>query len=372
MIKKFFFVVSLMFTLICVNSSQVYATDDVLKESLEAYDFSEVNTVLSNESGFGISFEKLVQDILVGKIDLSVDDIVNYVVDSFQEQYTQIITLFFDIFILGVSSAFIQNLTNTVKPKATASMGNYVCYIVLIHMLATTLAEIMLISTTFFSFIESFTEATIPILMGTLAFSGYLGTLYFVQPVLVLLSYIISYLFESLLTKFIFVIAIIEIINGVTTKDLLGNFCDIGNKIIKWSLRTIVVGYIGVLSLIKIGAPISDNLVKRGAKAAVGALPVVGNTLKSAVDTVSMVADATSNALTFALIVAVLLYAIGYFIPILAYNIIFTVSYILIEPIAEKNIVKAIKSLTKYIGYLLSLFSVSVFLFIFTVVIVLF
>ncbi len=369
--KLKFIICVFVFTLMLLNSYVVYANDDVINEALEVYDFSEINPVLSNNIGLDISVEKIVRDILVGKIDISVKDISNYIIDSFQQQYRQIMTVFFDLFILGISSAFIQNLTNSVKPKSTSSMGNYVCYIVLIHMLATSLTEIMLISTTFLSFIEDFTTATIPILMGTLAFSGYLGTLYFVQPILVVLSYIISYLFKNILIQFIFVIGIIEIVNGITSKELLSNFCDIGNKIIKWCLRSVAIGYIGILSLVKIGAPISDNLVKKGAKAAVGAVPVVGNTLKSAVDTVSMVADATSNALTFAIVVVVIIYGLNYFISLLAYNVIFTISYVLIEPIADKNIVKAIKSLTKYIGYLMSVFAVSMFLLIFTVVIVL-
>ncbi len=349
----------------------VYATEDIINQSLEAYDFSEINSVISNDAGLDISLEKIVKDILVGKVDFTVEDIASYVLENFQKQYRQIITVFFDLFILGISSAFIQNLTNSVKPKSTSSMGNYVCYIVLIHMLATSLSEIMLISTTFLSFIEDFTTATIPILMGTLVFSGYLGTLYFVQPILVLLSYIISYIFKNVLIQFVFVIGIIEIVNGVTSKDLLSNFCDIGNKIIKWCLRCVAIGYIGILSLVKIGAPISDNIVKKGAKAAVGSLPVVGNTLKSAVDTVAMVTDATSNALAFGLVVIILIYSLSFFISLVAYNVIFTISYILIEPIADKNIVKAIKSLTKYIGYMMSIFAVSVFLLIFTVVIVL-
>ncbi len=369
--KVKFLTVAFVFIYTVLNTSDVYGTDDVVNEALEVYDFSEINSVLSNNVGLDISIEKIVRDILVGKVDLNLSDLSSYIINSFNQQYRQILTVFFDLFILGVSSAFIQNLTNSVKPKSTSSMGNYVCYIVLIHMLATSLTEIMLISTTFLSFIEDFTKATIPILMGTLAFSGYLGTLYFVQPILVLLSYIISYLFKNILIQFIFVIGIIEIVNGVTSKELLSNFCDIGNKIIKWCLRTVAIGYIGILSLVKIGAPISDNLVKKGAKAAVGALPVVGNTLKSAVDTVSMVADATSNAITFAIVVVIILYGLNYFISLLVYNVIFTISYVLIAPIADKNIVKAIKCLTKYIGYLMSVFAVSIFLLIFTVVIVL-
>ncbi len=369
MIKKSFLI--LVFVLTLFNCNLVYATDDIVTQSLDAYDFKEINSVISNDTALDISLEKVIKDILVGKVDLDFEDISNYLLESFQAQYRQIITVFFDLFILGISSAFIQNLTNSVKPKSTSSMGNYVCYIVLIHMLATSLSEIMLISTTFLSFIEDFTTATVPLLMGTLALSGYLGTLYFVQPVLVLLSYIISFIFKNILIQFIFVIGIIEIVNGITSKDLLSNFCNIGNKIIKWCLGTVAVGYIGLLSLVKIGAPISDNLVKKGAKAAVGSLPVVGNTLKSAVDTVAMVTDATSNALAFGIVIIILIYSLSYFISLLAYNVIFTISYILIEPIADKNIVKAIKSLTKYIGYMMSIFGVSVFLLIFTVVIVL-
>ncbi len=367
--KKIYII--LVFIFILGDYSLVYGTEDIINQSLEAYNFEEIDTVLTNNVGLNLSFEEIVKGIIMGEMNFSLEDIGNYVLESLHDEYLKIATLFFDLFILGVSSAFIQNLTNSVKPKATSSMGNYVCYIVLIHMLATSLTDIMLISTTFFNFIADFTQATIPILLGTLAFSGYIGTMYFVQPVLVALTYIVNYLFRNVLIQFIFVIAIIEIINGVTSKDLLANFCDLGNKVIKWCLKIVTVGYIGVISLVKIGAPISDNLVKKGTKAAVGALPVVGNTLKSAVDTVNIVADATSNALIFGLVIIIIVYALSYFISLIAYNLVFTVAYIVIDPIAEKNIVKAIKSITKYIGYLMSVFGVSIFLFIVTVIIVL-
>ncbi len=369
MIKSFF--LTLIFIIVFCDNTVVYGTEAIINETLDYYKFDEINSVLSNESGLGLSFESLVRNIIVGEVGFSLEEIFNYIIEIFKEQYRRIISIFFDLFILGVSSAFIQNLTNSVKPKSTASMGNYVCYIVLIHMLATSLIDIMLISTTFFKFIEDFTLAAIPILMGTLAFSGYLGTLYFVQPVIVTLTYIISYIFKSLIVQFIFIIAIIEIINGVTSKELLNNFCEAGNKIIKLSLGGISLIYMMILSIVKIGGPISDNIVKKGAKAVVGALPVVGNTLKSAVDTVAMVAEATSGALIFALVICIVLYSLSYFVPLLTYSIVFTISYIVIEPIAEKNIVNAIKSTTKYIGYLMSIFGVSVMLLVFTVIVVL-
>ncbi len=386
MIKKFrkfkFIFIVFVFFIVFGESQNVYASNSVetsleenINSSLEVYDFGEVDTVLRNESNTGLfsdlTFEGIIKGVITGDISLKPSDIYDYVLEEFSKQYKNLAILFFDLFIIGIASAFIQNLTNSVKPKSTSAMGNYVCFIVLIHLLVKSLYDIMDIVVEFLNYIGSFTEAMMPIVLGTMAFSGYVGTAYFVQPCLVALTYIISSLFKNVLVNFIFVIAIIEIINGVTSKDLLSSFTDIGNKIIKWSLRTISVGYMTVLSLIKIGGPISDNLIKKGTKSVVSAIPVVGNTLGSAVDTVGIVADTTSNAILFALVLFCLLYGLSYIISLVSYNILFSVSTVVLEPITDKSIVKAIKCLTKYIGYFLSVFGVSMFLFIFSVIVVL-
>ncbi len=363
--------VSLIVIFIMLLSSNVYATSEMIDESLSMYDFSEIDRVIKNEGNFNLTFGDVVKKVIMGEVDISLDSIYNYVVSGFLKQYKSMAILFFDIFMIGVSSAFIQNLTNSVKPKSTSAMGNYVCYIALVHILTTSLVDIMVIVTSFLGYIEEFTFASIPIVLGSLAFSGYVGTVYFVQPILIFLTYIISYIFKSVLIQFIFIIATIDIINGITEKDLLGNFCNIGNKVIKWSLGTVCIGYMSILSLIKIGAPISDNLIKKGARTVVGSLPVVGGSLKSAVDTVVMVADATSNALLFGLVLFCIIYSSTYLISLVSYNILFTASTVLIEPIANKNITSALKIMTKYIGYCLSIFAVSVFLFIFSTIVLL-
>ncbi len=362
-----------------VSESESSITETSISENinsaLEVYDFDGVDSVISKENDIGlfgdISFIDIVKGAITGDISLKPSDVYDYIVEEFSKQYKNLAVLFFDLFIIGIASAFIQNLTNSVKPKSTAAMGNYVCFIVLIHVLVKSLYDIMGIVTDYLNYVGSFTEAMMPIVLGSMAFSGYIGTAYFVQPMLVVLTYVISTLFKNVLVNFIFVMAVIEIINGVTSKDLLSSFCDIGNKFIKWSLRTISVGYMTILSLIKIGGPISDNLIKKGSKSLVTAIPVVGNTLGSAVDTVGIVADATSNAILFALVLFCLLYGLSYIVSLVSYNILFSVATVVLDPITDKSIVKAIKCLTKYIGYFLSVFGVSMFLFIFTVMIVL-
>ncbi len=367
--KKIFMII-VTFCLVFIPYINVYANSDLIDQGLASYNFNEMDSVLKNEAQFDLSFEELVREVITGNLDLNFKSIYKYVENSFNEQYKTMAILFFDIFMIGISSAFIQNLTSSVKPKTTTAIGNYVCYIALIHILTTSLIDVMSIVTSFLNFIENFTFAAMPIVLGSLVFSGYIGTSYVVQTLLVGLTYIISYLFQTILVQFIFVIAIIEIVNGVTDKELLSNFCDIGNKIIKWTLRSVTIAYISVLSLIKIGAPISDNLIKRGARTAVSALPVVGSTLTSAVDTISIVADVTSNALLFVLVLFCLIYGLTYLISLLFYNVLFTLSAVLIEPVASKNIVKSLKNITKYIGYFMGMFGIAMFLFIFSVIMI--
>lgn len=349
----------------------VYGNSEVINENLEIYNFEEVDSVLINEDGLNLSLKTIVKDIISGELNLSISEIFEYLFNILIDEYKTIAFVFFDLFILGIASAFIQNLTYSVKPKATSAIGGYVCYIALIHILVTTLSNIMGITSQFLNFIENFTMSITPIVLGLLAFSGYLGTLYFVQPIIIFLTYIISFLFRNILIQFIFIIAIIEILNGVTSKDLLSSFCDLGNKIIKWSLKTLTLVYMGVLSLVKIGAPISDNLIKKGTKTIVSAVPVVGNTLESAVDTVEIVASVSSSAIMFGIVLLVFLYGLGYLVKLVIYNFLFLVICIFLEPIAEKNIVKAIKSLSKYIEYLISIVGISIFLLVFSVIMIL-
>jgi stage III sporulation protein AE len=144
----------------------------------------------------------------------------------------------------------------------------------------------------------------------------------------------------------------LQMISGLSEENPLSNMADLFKKVAEWTLKGIVGVFAMLLTLQKFSVPVLNNIAVKTTQSAVGAIPIVGGALNSAMDTVLYVGQASKSVVMVALMVVL---CAALLVPV-AKLLVLTFTYKLlaaaIQPICEPRFVKCIDSVGTYMATL--------------------
>ncbi len=331
-------------------STNVFANDDI-SQSFNMLDTGELNTLTSTTS---FSLSELFSDLLHGNLPFSITGIINYIFTKTFSEVLLNISLFRNLILITILSAFFTNISSSIKSSDASNLAFYSFYIAIITILYNSFYLAYLICFDLIDSIYNFIIASIPLISSTILLSG--STTYFtaINPLLFFFTDTVIIVIRTVVLPFILCIASLDIINRINDKEIFSNFCKTGKQIISWSLKLFSGFFISLLAIIRVTAPIYDGLINKTAKVSISAIPVVGSSLSNALDTAIYLGKTTKNGALVALIILLIAYIGVYFIKLVSFLVIYKVSAIIIEPIADKKISKSISIVGDYIGYFIA------------------
>ncbi len=331
-------------------STNIYANDDVMG-TFNMLDTGELNT-LTNTSSFTIS--GLFSDLLSGELPFTFSGILNYIIEKTFSEIILNISLFRNLILIALLSAFFSNISDSLKSSQASELAFYAFYIAIVTILYNSFYLAYLICFDLINSIYNFIIASIPLISSSILLNGSVTYLSAFNPILFFFTDTIIVLVKTIILPFILCIASLDIINRINDKEILSNFCKTGKQVISWILKLLSGLFISLLAIIRVTAPIYDGLLSKTAKVSISAVPVVGSSLSSALDTAIYLGKSTKNGALVALLILLVIYIGIYFIKLGSFLIIYKVSAIVIEPIADKKISKSISVVGDYIGYFIA------------------
>lgn len=332
------------------NKIYIYANDDLMS-TFNMLDTSSLDT-LTSASSFSIS--SLFADLLSGKLPLSFFEILNYIIKTLFSEIFLNISLVRNIIIITLLSAFLTNISDTLKSSDASTLAFYTFYIAIITILYNSFYLAYQVCFTLIDNIYNFIIASIPLISSTILLSGNTMFLTSFNPILYFFTDTVIIVIKTIVLPFILCVASLDIINRINDKEILSNFCKTGKQIISWSLKLFSGLFISILTVIRITSPVYDGLLNKTAKIGMSAIPIVGTSLSSALDTAIYLGRSTKNGVLVALLILLICYISIYFIKLGSFLIIYKISAIAIEPIADKKISLSINIIGDYIGYFIA------------------
>lgn len=364
----------LIIVLFFINTScSIYANEStIIEEQLALLDFDEVDLILGNTDTINdINFMDLVNKAITGNLDLSFSGILlGGIRLIFNEVYLNI-NLMKQLLIISVLAAVLKNLTDSFENKSVGELGFYVCYMLLIVVIfssfriAVAITEDMIISVT------QIVRAAIPGIMGLVLMSGNVTGAYVFNSLFIFAINIINIVIRDLFMPLIVFIATVQIVNYLTENEILSNLSELMKSIISWGLKSIAIIFISILTLQRISAPILNTLALRTAKLTINVVPVVGDVLSGAVDSVLYFAQATKSGVIVAVIITVVYICIIPTLKLVAFIFIYKFTAALIQPISDKRIVKCIDTIGSYTAIMLAIAVMIVVMFTFALILML-
>lgn len=347
--KKRLLIITFVLFLILSFANKTYANS--IDETFDMLDTSEISDIASDN---GLSFKTLVLDLLSGKVSLNPIDIFNNVIEKIFGEIILNIELIRNLVLIAVLSSFFTTMSSSFKSEETSKLASYTCYVAAVTILYDSFYLAYLISFDLINSIYNFCIASIPLISSAILLSGNPSFLVAFNPLLYIFIQTVIVLIKNVVLPFVLLIASIDIINKITDREILSNFCKTGKQIISWSLKGLSGLFISMLALARVTAPIADNLINKSAKVGISAVPVVGSSLSSALDTAVFLGKSAKNGAMSALIILLVIYLATYFIKLVSFVILYKIVAIVIEPISDKKLSNTISVVGDYVGYFLA------------------
>jgi len=358
-------ILTLLFVPLTAYAAQIDDTEAFIDEQMEMFDFSEINKASNT------SFGRLVSQAIKGQLDLSPRNLGQQFLNLLFGELKDNWALLRNLILIAILSAILQTLTDSFKNKSVGELGFFICYMALVMVLFSSFQITMTILIDLVALLSNIMTAAFPVMLGLLIVSGNPAGATAFPPIFAFSIEALTIFIRLGLIPLLTVGAVLEIINFLVEKDIFTNLAELIRDFAEWALKGIVVLFLAVLSLQKISAPILNNLAVKAAKAAAGAVPMVGGMISGAMDTVILWGTAAKSGVLAALIITIIAVCALPLIKILAMFLIYRLTGAVIQPICDERITECIESIGDFCSLILGAGAIVTIMFIVSVVIML-
>ncbi|MFV0518785.1 MAG: stage III sporulation protein AE [Lachnospirales bacterium] len=335
-------------------------------------DESENIQEVLDEGEYKLDFTEIIENVFFGEKLLDFEYLFNYFKNILITAFNECVKLLISFIVIALLQAFLLNLSESFKSKGIASLSTYIVYSAFIAIVINSINTAIIIALDYLDFASNFTLALIPAYMSILTFTLKITTATTIAPVLFFLVRVIINFYSKVFINIIYIFAVLNLINLLSEKDFLKNFIDIGLKGIKTIIKYTTIFFMAIISLIGIGTPITSNILTKTGQYALKSVPVIGNTIGSAVDTMLSLGEASTKVFVFAIVFISIVILLSYIIKIFILNLIFYISSFLITTIGDTKIINALNRSTAFFELIISICVSTAIMFTYCIIILLF
>ncbi|MBQ7096561.1 MAG: stage III sporulation protein AE [Clostridia bacterium] len=352
--KKLIFAVIVF--LICTFGVHAAETSDVrgiIEEYAKIYgkEISQVSEDLENvdfdEFIPGFQTENIIADIASGETVFSVSTILEKGIAVLFGEMKNTVRLLVVIIAISILSAYLISIQGSFQSKGATNAAFFVCYLVVSGITSAALLEVVGCGKVLVENISVFMRMLVPVIMVSLMSSGAPVTATSFELVMVGIIELTEWLVEVFFIPMLMMSAALSIVNNLTETMEAGKLIQFLNKTIKWGIGIVMTVFVGVMNLQGIVSGSADGLAVKITKFATSNLiPVVGGALAETVETVINCGAVIKNSVGVLGIIMVVLMAAVPLLKTAACLIMFRLCAAVLQPIADKRIVKSVSDIS--------------------------
>jgi len=325
----------------------------------------DINTIHHELAEMGLAETALAA--LSGEIDLSIGMVFNIILSGLFAEVGTLFYLLRSMLAIAILSAFFKAMTTSFKNSGISQLGFYICYIMVITLLFRTFMVGLGVMTTMVGGITTLLMGSTPIIITLVASGGFVASASAFAPILIFAASFLTFFIERLMAPILIFCATVSLVSYLSEKEGLDKLSKLMQKTIGYGLKGAALVFVFVLGFQRIATPLMNTLAIRGTRAAVGAVPVVGQALSGAVDTAIYYGQAVRGAVSAALLLGAVGISLAPVLQLAAFVLVYKLTAALIAPVCDERIVEAIDTTGGYAALALGVCALAAFLFIFIV-----
>lgn len=181
---------------------------------------------------------------------------------------------------------------------------------------------------------------------------------------------VVDFLLIHIILPLINVYFVLLLANNIMKEDMLSKMSELLEKIISWSLKTVLAGVIGINVIQGLVVPVTDQVKKSILLKTAQAIPGVGSTMRAATESILQASLLIKNAIGVAGLIVIVAICLVPILKLAIYQLIYSFGAAIVQPISDKRILNCINATAKSAKLLMSVVLVAAVLFLFTIVIV--
>jgi stage III sporulation protein AE len=299
-------------------------------------------------------FIDLAQQAVRGELDLSLQGILSAGGNLIFAEFFANGLLLRQLLIVAILGALMRCLTQAFIHKSAGETGFYVVYMMAVLLAVSSFYVSVDILNGLVFAVRAMMTAAVPVMIGLMAMSGnFVGAAGF-HPLFFFALQLVTWFISAVFIPLVLAAAALDIVNRLNDENKLDKLADVLRKIADYSLKAIITVFAFLLTLQRISAPIINNAALRTTRSVAGAVPVVGNALTAAMDTVVHFSQAARSGVLVALVLILCIALVTPLLKILVLSWIYRFTAAVIQPVADERLVKCMDSAGKTMGQMFS------------------
>ena len=336
------------------------ATEDLGSEQIEALNLpSVVDSFNKNGEQIIPDFNpnKLIEEISKGNLNFDSKSIFNKAIYFFTKEINENLIIIIKIILVGILCAIFKNLQDNLGGN-TGEIAFYACYLLMVSFIIVGFRNSIEIGQKAIFDMVGFMQALVPVLISLLVSTGNAASSTALYPIIILVIEVASSILGSIMVPAVFLIAILSIISNISDKVQISKLAGFIKTISTWGMGFVLTVFVGVITIEANLAATIDGVAGKTAKFAFSkSIPIVGQVLSDAVETVMGCSLVIKNSIGVVGTILILSIVLVPLIKILAITLIYKFAAVLIEPVADARMVRCINDIG---GTLTLLFSIVV------------
>ena len=318
--------------------------ENIINEQLDSMDLSELEKLLDEPPAEmtiadEISVNSIINDLLNGQPIFDSENLMDNIKDLFFIEVRSSLILGCEILAVCIIIGLLNNFSNSFGSKTVSSLGTMICGFVIIALCIGSFYQTYNSCSSTMDVMSTTMTILLPIMIPLLISMGGISSGSIMDPVILASVTGFNFIMQHIVLPLIFLSAIFILINSITDKDYVKKLALFMRKGALFITGLTITIFSGITAVQGIMTKSADSLLMKTAKFSIdNFVPIIGGFAADSLDMVINCIGVIKSAVGLIGIVIIISMLTMPVIKIMAVAVIYKITAIAAEPVANKNI----------------------------------
>ena len=318
--------------------------ENIMNEQLDSMDLSELEELLNEAPAEmtiadEISVNSIINDLLNGQPIFDSENLMDNIKELFFIEVRSSLILGCEILAVCIIIGLLNNFSNSFGSKTVSSLGTMICGFVIIALCIGSFYQTYNSCSSTMDVMSTTMTILLPIMIPLLISMGGISSGSIMDPVILASVTGFNFIMQHIVLPLIFLSAIFILINSITDKDYVKKLALFMRKGALFITGLTITIFSGITAVQGIMTKSADSLLMKTAKFSIdNFVPIIGGFAADSLDMVINCIGVIKSAVGLIGIVIIISMLAMPVIKIMAVAVIYKITAIAAEPVANKNI----------------------------------
>lgn len=343
--------------------------EEIWEDSLDFSDIQEYLDALG-EGKSRISFREMISMILDGKWKEAGEIVLASVTDSLFSEISSGSRIFIQILVIGIAGAVFANFASVFDKSQIADAGFYITYLLLFSLLAAGFLTALDVAVQVMDKVTGFLRVLMPAYFMAVAFAGNAAGAVVMYEAMLFGVYALEKVVQLLLVPLLKLYIFLVLAGHISREDMLSKMTELVEKIIQWTMKTMLGAVVGVQLLQGMVLPYADSLKTGMLQKVIQVIPGIGQATGTAMQMVLGSGVLIKNTIGAAAVVILAAVCILPVIKLALLMLFYHLAAAVLQPVCDTRMVSCIAKVAQGHKLLLDMVLVMFVLFVLSIAVV--